>query len=132
LHPELYRAFQFMDQPAYNVFIQLLAFPARGLRAGATLNLDFSARNPFRDQFAALMNRKYRFWPFIDPARAMMSAIRGNLGKGDELCDKSVASGGAQSTMVSLNRDYLEKDLRKLLGQYTAKERAAQIIRLSL
>ena len=129
LHPELYRAFQFMDQPSFNFLVQLLAFPTRLLRAGATINLDFSARNIFRDQFSALMNRKYRFWPFIDPARAMMAAIRGNIGKGDELYDKWIASGGAQSTMVSLNRDYLEKDLRKMLGQYTAGERAIQVIR---
>lgn len=132
LHPELYRAFQFMDQPAYNLFFQLLAFPTRLLRAGATLNLDFSPRNLFRDQFSAFMNRKYRFWPFIDPARAMMSAIRGNIGKGDELYDKWLAAGGAQSTMVSLNRDYLEKDLRRMIGQYTTRDKVAQIIRSPL
>jgi len=58
-----------------------------------------------------------------------MSAIRGNLGRGDELYDKWLAAGGAQSTMVSLNREYLEKDLRKLLGQLSARDKAVQFIR---
>lgn len=132
LHPELYRAFQFMDQPSYNLLVQLLSFPTKVLRAGATMNIEFSPRNIFRDQFSALMNRKYRFFPFIDPARAMFSAFKGNLGLGDELYDKWVASGGAQSTMVSLNRDYLEKDLRRMIGQYTMRDRAVQLIRLPL
>lgn len=132
LHPELYRAFQFMDQPSYNLLVQLLSFPTKVLRAGATMNIEFSPRNIFRDQFSALMNRKYRFFPFIDPARAIFSAFKGNLGLGDELYDKWVAAGGAQSTMVSLNRDYLEKDLRRMIGQYTMRDRAVQLIRLPL
>src|SRR5690606_23340070 len=59
-------------------------------------------------------------------------AIRGNLGLADELYDKWVASGGAQSTMVSLNRDYLEQDLRQMIGEMSAKERAVQFIRSPL
>src|SRR5690606_35825582 len=51
---------------------------------------------------------------------------------GDELYDLWVASGGAQSTFVSLDREYLETDLRRLLGQETAKERAVRIIRSPL
>lgn len=132
LHPEIYRAVQFLDQPAANMFFRLLSVPSRILRAGAVLNPEFAMRNPTRDQFAALMHRKYRFTPVIDPARALFHLLKGEAVGGDELYDLWQAAGGAQSTLVSIDRDYLEKDLRKLIGQQTALQKAGQVIRSPL
>src|SRR5690606_21185262 len=95
LHPELYRAMQFLDQPAANWFFRLLSAPTRLLRAGAILNPEFALRNPVRDQMSALMHRRYRFVPVIDPARAIFHLFRGEAVGGDELYDLWVASGGA-------------------------------------
>ena len=129
VHPELYRALQFLDQPASNWLFRMLQLPTRLLRAGAILTPEFAIRNPIRDQFTAFANSKYGFRPVIDPVRALFHLVKGEKVGGDELYDLWQASGGAQSTMISLNREYLEADLRKLIGQKTRKEKALEIIR---
>ncbi|MEW6045014.1 MAG: LPD38 domain-containing protein [Bacillota bacterium] len=118
VHPELYRALEMLDAPSANWFIRLLAFPARMLRAGAVLTPEFIARNPARDQLSAWAFSKYQFFPVVDLLRGLF-----HVAKRDDLYKLWEASGGAQAALVSLDRDYLQTNLRQLIGKQTAKER---------
>jgi len=110
VHPDLYRALEMMDAPSANWFIRLLSYPARALRAGAILNPEFIMRNPARDQLTAFVQSKYGFIPVVDLVRGLYHVI----GK-TELYTKWEASGGAQATLMSLDRDYLQGQVRRLL-----------------
>ena len=107
--PELYSAMKNLDHEQSHLFIQLLSYPARWLRAGATLNPDFPARNLFRDQIQAAIFSNHGFLPVIDTAKGLFSAIRK-----DDLYWDWVKSGGAHSALVSLDRDYLQEEMKKL------------------
>jgi len=115
LEPELYRAMLSLDLESSGMLINLLSYPARMLRAGATLTPEFMVRNPIRDQFTAYINSKYGFKPVVDTLRGLFSAIRK-----DDLYWKWQASGGAHGALVSLDRDYLQGSLRDLLKRSMA------------
>lgn len=112
LEPELYRAMLALDREASSVLINLLSYPARMLRAGATLTPEFVLRNPLRDQFSAYIYSKYGFVPVVDTIRGLFHAV----GKTD-LYWKWQAAGGAHGSLVSLDRDYLQGALRGLLNR---------------
>ena len=115
LEPELYRAMLSLDRESSGMLINLLSYPARMLRAGATLTPEFMVRNPIRDQFTAYINSKYGFKPVVDTMRGLFSAIRK-----DDLYWKWQASGGAHGALVSLDRNYLQGSLRDLLKRSLA------------
>lgn len=100
-----------MDREGINNLTKLLAAPAKLLRAGATLSPEFIARNPIRDQFSAFvfstMGRGYV--PFYDLMLGM-----GQVLKQGEGYQKWLASGGANSAMVSIDRDYIANLVRKM------------------
>lgn len=110
LEPELYRAMLSLDRESSSMLINMLSYPARMLRAGATLTPEFMVRNPIRDQFSAFINSKYGFIPVVDFARGLFIALRK-----DDLYWRWHAAGGAHGSMVSLDRDYLQGSLRGLL-----------------
>lgn len=112
--PDLYRATLALDRESANIIVKLLSYPASWLRAGAVLSPDFMVRNPVRDQFSAFINSKYGFVPGIDLLRGVFHAF-----KKDDLYWQWMNSGGAHSTMVSLDRDYLQKSLRQMLNKST-------------
>jgi hypothetical protein len=89
---------------------RLLSYPAKWLRAGATLTPEFIARNPARDQFTAFVYSKYGFMPGYDLSKGIFHAI-----KKDDLYWKWKISGGEHSMLVSMDREYLQKSLDKVL-----------------
>lgn len=100
-----------LDREAVNNLTKMLAAPARLLRAGATLSPEFIARNPIRDQFSAFvfstLGRGYV--PFYD----LMLGAGQVLAKGEGY-QRWLASGGANSAMVSIDRNYVENLVRKM------------------
>ncbi|MEG6513528.1 hypothetical protein [Desulforamulus ruminis] len=96
-----------------------MSFPASTLRAGAVLSPDFPVRNMVRDQFSAFVNSKYGFVPVVDTLRGLFHAV-----KKDEVYWQWMNSGGAMSTLVSLDREYLQRNLRQLMRK-SAKNIAA-------
>jgi hypothetical protein len=120
---DLYRAMLALDKETSNTLVKLLSFPAKLLRAGATLTPEFALRNPVRDAFTAFVNSKYGFVPGVDTARGLFHAI-----KKDDLYYKWLSSGGANGALVSLDRDYLQGNLRKLL-QTSMKDKTLNIIK---
>ena len=108
--PDIARAFQALDKETTNTIIRLMSYPARWLRAGATLAPEFIARNPIRDQFSAFVYSKYNFIPVYDMAKGIF-----HVAKGDELYWQWRKSGGEHSMLVSLDREYLQKNLEKIM-----------------
>lgn len=109
--PDLYASLTGMDRETSNLFLKIIGFPAKVLRAGATLALEFMGRNPVRDQWTAYINSKYGYTPVVDLFRGLSHAI-----KGDDLYQEWLRSGGAQSTMVSLDREYLQRSITDVLS----------------
>jgi hypothetical protein len=114
--PDLYRALQGLDVEDAGLLMRLISLPAKVLRAGATLTPDFSLRNPLRDQFTAMVYSKYGFTPGIDLLRGMFQ-----LFKKDNIYDLWKASGGDHASMVSLDRNYLQKSFKEIMATKKAK-----------
>ncbi|EAX47558.1 Lytic transglycosylase, catalytic [Thermosinus carboxydivorans Nor1] len=110
--PELYRAIMLLDREAAGVIEKILSIPAGWLRAGAVLSPEFIVRNPVRDAHSAFIYSKYGFIPVIDTFRGLAHVL-----KKDDLYWEYMNSGAAHSTMVSLDRDYLAKNLREIMSK---------------
>jgi hypothetical protein len=109
--PDLYASLTHLDKKTSHQLITILSAPASWLRAGATLTPEFVGRNPIRDQWTAFLNSKYGYTPFVDLGRGIAAAIK----RGD-LYNEFQRSGAAQSSLVSLDRAYLQKSLGDVLG----------------
>jgi len=103
---------------------KILGFPARLLRGGATLSLEFIGRNPVRDQFSALVFSRYGYIPGIDLAKGLFEVI-GNR----TTYQKWLASGGTQSMLVSLDRLSTQKTLQEVANIAPLKTRAIQLFK---
>lgn len=110
VEPTLYKALQSLDSQSSGMLIKMLSFPAKLLRAGATLSPEFIARNPIRDAFTAMVYSKYGFIPGVDTMRGLFHTI----GKTDTYYQWK-ASGAEHSMLVSLDREYLQGNLKDLM-----------------
>lgn len=108
--PELLAALKMTNNERPGTWLKILSVPAGLLRAGATLSLEFIMRNPVRDMISASLYSKHGFIPVWDTVRGLSLYLK----KGKEYWDY-MNGGAAQSTMVSLDRNYLHGEIRKLL-----------------
>ncbi|MDD4986396.1 MAG: hypothetical protein PHQ43_11525, partial [Dehalococcoidales bacterium] len=115
--PELYRSLLSLDRESTTLLVKILSYPASMLRAGATLNPEFIARNPVRDQWTAYLNSKYGYRIGVDLAKGLFHAL-----KKDDLYWKWQAAGGAQSSLVSVDRDYMQQSIKELLRKGAKEE----------
>ena len=115
--PDIYNALTSSDRESMNILLKLLSYPARWLRLGAVaLSPEFVVRNPVRDAFTAFCFSKGGFIPGLDTMRGLWST----LGQ-DENYWKWKISGGEHSMLVSLDREYLQKNIRDLIATSSAK-----------
>jgi hypothetical protein len=118
-----------LDVDTANTVTKILSYPARWLRAGATLSPEFSLRNPFRDQFTAYVYSQYGYKPFVD----LFRGIAHMTGK-TKTWQKFNASGAAHAALVSLDRNYLTQNYKELMGRRNVSNliknplRSAQIL----
>ncbi|WP_050613329.1 LPD38 domain-containing protein [Bacillus testis] len=117
LQEDLYKAMLSLDAPKQNFFIKMLSKPTNALRTGAVLSPDFGPVNIFRDQFSAYINSKYGFIPFYD----MFNGL-GNVLKKDSTYWAWKDNGGANSVLSTLDREYLQNDLRTLIKEPVLKK----------
>lgn len=108
--PELLDALKMTNKEGMSMLVKVLRVPAGFLRSGATLSPEFILRNPVRDMISASLYSKHGFIPVWDTMRGLSLYLK----KGKEYWDY-INSGAAQSAMVSLDRDYLHGQMRKLL-----------------
>lgn len=106
--PEIADVLKGMDRESMGVFMKILSFPAKALRAGSALSPDFIARNLIRDTFSAFNLADGVFTP-LNTLRGL-----GSLLKKDDSFQNWLKSGGANSAMVSIDRDYIEQNVFKL------------------
>jgi hypothetical protein len=107
--PELYGAIMSMNKESANILTKLLSPPAGLLRAGATLTPDFALKNIMRDSFGAAVFSRYGFRPVIDHIAGIFHMV-----KQDQLFQDYKASGALMSTMVGLDRDFVQASLKGL------------------
>lgn len=81
--------------------------PASWLRAGATLAPDFFVRNMLRDPVSAsLFSKGFRI-PFLTSMEGAFHMV-----KRGPLYDKWIKSGGIQSMIVSMDKNYFDKNIK--------------------
>jgi hypothetical protein len=98
-----------LDGDTINLMTKLMSIPASTLRAGAILDPAFFARNSIRDNITAAIYSKHGFKPLVDFASGMASLV-----KQDKAYKDWLFGGGAQATLVSLDRKYLRDNLQGL------------------
>ena len=110
--PELRDSLLRLDRESLGLLAKWLGAPARWLRAGATLSPDFMFRNPARDQLTAFAFSNYGFMPGIDFIRGLASVLRK-----DEAYQLFRMSGAEHSMLVSMDRSYLQKTFKQIVGE---------------
>lgn len=125
--PDVAAAFKSADQETTNLLMKILRVPASTLRAGAVLSPEFIARNALRDQLSALVLSRNDFMPVMDFVRGMVS-----LGTKDEHFVNWLKGGGANSTLVSMDRQYLQENLFKLSQDTGLMSRAVNVAKSPL
>lgn len=117
VQPEVYKAFMNLDKESSNILMNVLAAPAKLLRAGATLTPEFALRNPFRDVIQAFVVSKSGFNPLIDfPVGIIQSIKKGDLYK--EWVDQM----GDFGNSLSMDRNAHKEALDSILKQPPSKK----------
>lgn len=106
---EVGRAFQGLDHESAGLLTKILAIPAKTLRAGSTLAPDFLLRNMNRDQLMAAINSDNGYIPVLDFMRGVFSVARK-----DEDFQSWLKSGGANATLMSMDRRYLQQRVSEI------------------
>lgn len=112
LEPEFFKAAMNMNVESFGFLGKLLSFPAKMLRAGAVLSPEFMLRNPFKDQTAAFVHSRYGYFPPVDFPRGVFHVLNN-----DDMYWKWKVSGGENSTLVSMDRAYLNKNFSDVMRE---------------
>lgn len=121
------RALNGLDGGSANALVKLLSAPAKTLRAGAILNPEFFAKNLTRDTITATVFSNVGFRPFVDTMLGGLSLI-----KKDTAFRDWMMSGGANASIVSLDRLYLQQSLERLTKDTGLMTRATNVIKSPL
>lgn len=127
VNPDVAAVFKQSDSEALNWIFKILAKPAGMLRAGVTLSPDFFPRHLIRQQFNALIYSKSGFIPLLDTVRGAASMI-----SHDDAYQNWLKSGGANATMVALDRSYIQNNIMKLDQETGFKDSAWNILKSPL
>lgn len=93
-----------------NMLIKFASVPSRLLRAGSTLAPDFMLRNFNRDTVNSAIVSDRNFIPFIHSGQGFWHIL-----KQDKMYQEWATSGAMQSSIVSLDRNYFQRDVKKFL-----------------
>lgn len=121
--PEIVKAYRGLDQGSADMLTRFLAGPAKSLRAGAVLSPDFIARNLVSDFFSAFVNTAGSIFSPIDTFKGALGVIRK-----DADFTNWLKSGGANATMVGLDRRYMQESLAKLTAETGLGTRAWNVV----
>ena len=120
--PDVARVFNSLDRATVGILVQLLSLPAKTLRAGAILNPEFTGRNVFRDTvFAGITTPGFR--PGWDTVVGL-----GVLFKDGKAYRDWLFSGGAQATIVAMDRTYLSQNLKDVLNKTNIRSSMRNLI----
>jgi hypothetical protein len=117
-----------MDNDSVSLLTKIFSLPAKALRAGAVLDPEFFVRNAMRDNVTAAVYSANGFKPFLtDFASGFVS-----LAKKDKHYRDWLNGGGAQATLVSLDRQYLRENLQKLMDSADMYTTVKNVVRSPL
>lgn len=122
VHPELYEVMTNISPAQAPSLLRFLRPFTRVKRTLATFSPNFLVRNAPRDAMSAQFYSRYGSIPIIDTLKGLSHVI-----KRDDMYYSWLASGGGMSTMVSMDRNYLRKDLRKIMESNAKKSPAQKI-----
>lgn len=109
LDQDLFEAAVALDVEDMNFLVRLLSYPARTLRLGATLALEFMGRNPVRDQFTAMAYSEFGYKPGYDLLRGFTEV----LGKSEDY-QLWRRTAGPHAVLISFDRNYIRGNKRAL------------------
>jgi N12 class adenine-specific DNA methylase len=118
---ELFRALTAMDNETIKDWMKLLAIPNNILRTGITLSPTFIPRGPIRALPTMLMQSDSYTKPsdylhlLPDLWRGLKGAVKHSVGKEDALFWDWMSAGGAQSTILSIEREYFRDAKNRML-----------------
>ena len=121
--PELARAIKGLDAQSMGLLEKVLSYPASTLRAGAVTTPDFAIRHSIRDFLYAFTTLKGGVFTPWDMAKG----FSGLLMK-DEDYWNWLKGGGGNISMVGLDRQYMQEDLRELTGKTGLVGRAWNVL----
>jgi len=117
-----------MDNDSVSLLTKIFSLPAKTLRAGAVLDPEFFVRNAMRDNVTAAVYSANGFKPFLtDFASGFVS-----LAKKDKHYKDWLNGGGAQATLVSMDRQYLRENLQKLMDSADMYTTVKNVVRSPL
>ncbi len=112
--PEIYEVFRFQESGSVNRFLDIMSriaqAPARSLRAGAVLNIPFTVKNVNRDQLMQFIVSDSGYIPYVGYMNGIFHAMK----RGERFQDW-LFSGGPMSAVVSLDRNYLQQNIREIM-----------------
>lgn len=121
----LYDALMGLGTQTMPLWLRVLSVPARTLRAGATLTLEFLGRNPVRDAWSAAVYSQAGFRPpGWDFARGLFHALRK-----DALYQQWKLAGGDNAAMLGLDRPQMQQRLADVVRGRTPITFAADVVR---
>lgn len=120
--PNLFNALNGLDKPQLAWWWRWVSLPTRTLRAGATLTVEFMARNPVRDAWTASVFGRAGFRP---PGWNLASGLFHALSR-DEVYQRWRLEGGDNAAMLGLDRPHAQAEIRRLLA--TGARRAADVV----
>ena len=101
-----------LDEQTADLYLRLLAAPARALRLGATvLTPEFGPYNIVKDQIAAFIHSDVRYLPFFDAFRGIAE-----IAKGGKKYWEYLISGAGHSELVAMDRKMLQKKMDDLIA----------------
>lgn len=120
--PKIAEAFEDLNKVTASILAKIfLHAPAGWLRAGVTLTPDFMGRNVMRDAIAS----------FIFAGSHPIKTIRGGISllREDTAFHNWLKGGGANATMVAIDRDYVQSHIMNLNAETGLMERALNVMK---
>ncbi|HRT83737.1 MAG TPA: hypothetical protein P5523_03780, partial [Bacteroidales bacterium] len=127
--PEIAAAVKALDNMprSQNLFLKAMRGITALKKVGISNTVEYQVNNIIRDQAMSGVTSKYGTVPFRD----ILSAMEGIIGKSPEY-QKWLLSGGANSSFIELNNDYLYRKLLKQSGESSYKDTAWNVVKSPL
>jgi hypothetical protein len=115
--PKLFDALNAVGRERLPQLLRVLGAPARTLRAGAVLTLEFLGRNPFRDVFTAAVRTRSTNPVDVIPG-VLFAKGAYHLAKHDELYQTWRLEGGDNAAQLAVDRREIQKHIKQLVRNW--------------
>jgi hypothetical protein len=120
VNPDVAEAFNATDKTSSGFLMNMLNTPAVLLRAGTVLSPDFFMRNIIRDAVSSFI------YAGSNPIKTVRGAV--SVARQDTAFQNWLKGGGANATLVAIDRDYIHAELFRLNAETGIMSRAWNVI----